>query len=92
MGLNVVIGEDLARFVMRKVESGEYDSPEHVIEEALRVLRIGDREEPIGATEEERLAWLRAAWKVGVASGIAGHLDFEALKAEARRRRASRQR
>lgn len=92
MGLNVVISDDLESFVRRKVDTGEYDSPEHVVEDALRMLRIGDREEPIGKTEEERLAWLRAAWKAGIASGDAGPLDFEALKAEARRRRAARKR
>jgi antitoxin ParD1/3/4 len=89
MGLNVVISEDLTRYIERKVESGEYRSADEVIENALRMLQLGDAEEPIGQTDEERLRWLRSAYLAGLASGDAGPLDFDALKAEARRRRAA---
>ena len=87
MDVNVVLSDELARFVERKVESGEYGSINDVVENALRVLKLGDEDEPIGETEEERLRWLRSAYLIGLASGDAGPLDVEELKAEARRRR-----
>ncbi len=88
MGFNVVISEDLTQFIKRKVESGEYGSADELIENAVRMLKIGDNDEPIGKTDGERLVWLRSAYLAGLASGDAGPLDFETLKAEARRRRA----
>jgi antitoxin ParD1/3/4 len=88
MGLHVVLSEEITQFIERKLEQGEYDSADELIENAVRVLKLGDRDEPIGQTEEEKLQWLRAAYLTGLASGDAGPLDIESLKAEARRRRA----
>ena len=79
MGMNVTIGDDLARFVEKKVESGEYGSAQAVVEDALRRLELDQQ------TEEEKLAWLRAAYEEGIASGDAGEVDIEELIKEARR-------
>ena len=81
MGLNVSIADDLTRFVESKVESGEYASADAVVEDALRLLEESQK------TDEEKLAWLRAAIAEGDASGDAGPLDIEAIIGEARRRR-----
>jgi antitoxin ParD1/3/4 len=81
MGLNVSLNDDLARFVTAKVESGEYRSANEVIEDALRLLEEAHK------SDEDKLAWLRAAYDEGIASGDAGPLDMEAVIGEARRRR-----
>ena len=81
MGLNVSIADDLTRFIEAKVQSGEYPSPDAVVEDALRLLEEAQK------TDEEKLAWLRAAIEEGEASGDAGPLDIEAIIGEARRRR-----
>ena len=81
MGLNVSIADDLTRFIEAKVQSGEYPSPDAVVEDALRLLEESQK------SDEEKLAWLRAAIEEGEASGDAGPLDIEAIIGEARRRR-----
>lgn len=90
MGLNVVISDDLAWFVEQKVKSGEYGSADEVVENALRMLKLGDDDEAAGQTDAERLQWLRSAYLAGLASGNIGPLDAEGLKQEARRRRAAK--
>jgi antitoxin ParD1/3/4 len=86
MGTNVTIGEHSARFIEKKLESGEFGSAEEVIEHALLALELNEPIEPNGQTDEEKLARLRRAWNEGIASGDAGPLDIEAFKREARRR------
>ena len=54
------------------------------------MLKLGDKDEPVGQTDEEKLQWLRSAYLAGLARGDAGPLDVESLKAEARRRRAAK--
>ena len=76
MDVKVEISDELARFVERKVESGEYGSINDVVENALRVLQLGDEDEPIGETDEQRLRWLRSAYLIGLASGDAGTACF----------------
>jgi antitoxin ParD1/3/4 len=83
----VKLGEHFARFIERKVESGEYGSVEEVIEHALLTLEQNEQQEGNEQTDDEKLAWLRQAWDQGVASGDAGPLDIETFKKEARRRR-----
>ena len=90
MGFNVVLSEELTQFIERKVGAGEYGSPDELFEHAVRILKLGDRDEPIGRTDEEKLVWLRRAWDKGIASGNIGPLDAEELKREARRRRAAK--
>ena len=84
MGMDVTIGEDFARFVERKVASGEFASAREVVEHALRILESDD------PTGDEQLAWLRPAWNEGIASGNVGPLSADDLKHEARRRRATK--
>jgi antitoxin ParD1/3/4 len=79
MGMNVSIGDDLARFVEKKVESGAYESAQDVVEAALRALELAEQ------SDEEKLAWLRQAYEEGIASGDAGELDIEEVIKEARR-------
>jgi antitoxin ParD1/3/4 len=81
MGLNVSIADDLTRFIEAKVQSGEYPSADAVVEDALRLLEESQK------TDEEKLAWLRAAIEEGDASGDAGPLDIDAIISEARSRR-----
>lgn len=79
MSMNVPIGDEFARIVEKKVESGLYGSAQEVVEDALRNLELDQQ------SDEEKLAWLRQAWDEGVASGDAGELDIEEVIAEARR-------
>lgn len=79
--MNVSIGEEFARLIQQKVESGRYASAREVVEEGLRALERAE------SGDEKKLAWLRQAWDQGVASGNVGRLHAEELKREARRRR-----
>ena len=63
MGLRVVLSQEVTQFIERKLERGEYGSADE-----LRMLKLGDRDEPIGQTDEEKLQWLRAAYLAGLAS------------------------
>jgi antitoxin ParD1/3/4 len=81
MGMNVTIGDDVARMIEEMVDSGQYGSARAVVEDALRKLVL-DRQ-----TDEEKLAWLRHAYEEGIASGDAGELDIEQVIEEARRQR-----
>jgi antitoxin ParD1/3/4 len=92
MGLHVVLSQEVTQFIERKLEQGEYGSADELIENAVRMLKLGDRDEPIGQTDHEKLQWLRAAYLTGPASGDAGSLDIESVMAEARRRRAANRR
>ena len=85
MGMNVQVGDELARLIEKKLESGRYSSAEQVVETALRALEAAER------SDEEKLAWLRRAIAEGEASGSAGPLTAEGLKQEARRRRAAKE-
>ncbi|MFL5006691.1 MAG: type II toxin-antitoxin system ParD family antitoxin [Microvirga sp.] len=82
MGFNVVLSEELTQFIEGKVGAGEYGSPDELFEHAVRILKLGDRDEPIGRNGEEKLAWLRRARDKGIASGNIGPLDAEELKRE----------
>lgn len=84
MGMNVQVGDELARIIEKRLESGRYSSAEEVLERALRALEIAEQ------SDEEKLAWLRAAVAEGEASGSVGPLNAEELKQEARRRRAAK--
>ena len=79
MGMNVAVGDDIARMIEEMVDSGEYGSPRAVVEDATRRLAL-DRQ-----SDDEKLAWLRQAYEEGIASGDAGELDIEKVIKEARR-------
>jgi antitoxin ParD1/3/4 len=84
MGMNVPVADEFARLIERKVESGRYGSAQDVVERALRMLDLAERE------DEEKLAWLREAIREGEARGSVGALTADELKQEARRRRVAR--
>jgi antitoxin ParD1/3/4 len=77
MNMNVSLTDELVAFVKAKVGSGRYTSSSEVVREALRLME---------RQEEEKLAWLRQAYRDGIDSGNAGALNFDALKAEGRKR------
>jgi antitoxin ParD1/3/4 len=77
MTISITLPEDLSELVEAKVATGGYKTSDHVIRAALKLLHQHDSE------RDEKLAWLRAAWKEGIESGNAGPLDFEELKREA---------
>ena len=83
MNMNVSLPDELANFVKDKVSTGRYGSSSEVVREALRLM------EKTELQEAEKLALLRQAWTHGVDSGDAGEIDFDALKQEARARRAA---
>ena len=80
MDVSISLPPELVAFLQAKVEAGRYGSTSEVISEALRLLERVDQR---GADERDRL---RRAWEEGIASGDAGPLSFDELKAEARRR------
>src|SRR3954470_18234848 len=84
VGLNVVIGEELARFVEAKVDSGEYASAQDVVEDALRLLASGD------VADEAKLAALRSDWDEGGGSGGAGGVGRRESRAGTRASASSR--
>jgi len=62
---NVNLTPELDRFVSTKVEAGLYANASEVMRSALRLLERDERE------NEAKMAALRAAIDVGMASGIA---------------------
>jgi antitoxin ParD1/3/4 len=77
--VQVLLPDQLIDFVETSVASGLYASDSHVISEALLLLVAQQ-------SDEAKLKWLQEAFRVGVESGDAGEIDFEALKAEGRAR------
>lgn len=73
--LQVSLTDDLNDFVETSVASGKYASDSEVIREGLRQLVLQQ-------SDAAKLKWLQEAYRIGLESGDAGELDFEALKAE----------
>jgi antitoxin ParD1/3/4 len=80
VNISISLTPELVGLIKAKVETGRYTSTSEVVREALRLLERADQR------EQEEVERLRAAWQVGIASGSAGDLDFDAIKAEGRRR------
>jgi antitoxin ParD1/3/4 len=80
MNISVSLTPELVGLIREKVATGRYASTSEVVREALRLLERADQR------EAEATARLRQAWDEGIASGDAGPVDFEAIKAEGRRR------
>ena len=80
--LSIALTADLAATVRRAVVSGDYASASEVVREALRDWQA---KREIG---QDVARELRRLWDEGRASGPAEALDMEAIKREARRRRA----
>ncbi len=64
------------------VEAGEYATTSEIVREALRDWEL-KRE-----LRQDEINRLRQAWDKGIASGPGRELDFEAVRAEGRRRLA----
>lgn len=81
--MDVALNPRLQSFLERKMGSGNYQSVDEVVEEALQLLM----------EREEKLEDLRREIQIGLdqaARGEVAPLDMEAIKAEARRRFESR--
>lgn len=78
--MNVSLTPMLEAWVREKVESGLYTSSSEVIREALRLLKYREAEDA-----EAREA-LRAEIRKGIESGASSPLDFDDIRARARRR------
>jgi antitoxin ParD1/3/4 len=90
MHVTVDLSDEEVRFIESAVRDGRFTSASEVVREALLLLEhMSYQPEPGEPSDEEKLAWLRAAVQEGIDSGIAGPFDPEELKAEARRRRAA---
>ncbi len=90
MHVTVDLSDEEVRFIESAVRDGRFSSASEVVREALLLLEhMSYQPEPGEPSDEEKLAWLRAAVQEGIDSGIAGPFDPEELKAEARRRRAA---
>lgn len=71
---NVNLTEELDRFVLAKVESGQYENASEVVRAALRTL---DREDK---RYQAKLDALRGAIDAGDNSGIAEHGVFKRVR------------
>ncbi|MGY6215770.1 type II toxin-antitoxin system ParD family antitoxin [Methylolobus aquaticus] len=76
--ISIALTEDLAALVRKAVESGDYASTSEVIRDALRDWKVKR------AARDEQAAELRRLWQEGIDSGVAGPLDIDAIKREAR--------
>lgn len=78
--ITVTLPPEMADFVRRAVDAGEYASPGEVISEAMREWKL--RRDLLGYPVEE----LRELVREGIASGPGKHATMADIKAEARRR------
>ena len=79
--LSFELNERWRAFVAGKVARGEFGSPVEAIEAGLRLLE----------TDDERLTRLADLLRAGENSGAPIPFDYDALLAEARRRRDARE-
>jgi len=79
MNISVSLTPELVGLIRAKVATGRYTSTSEVVREALRLLERTDQR------EAEATARLRQAWDQGIARGNFGPVDFDELKAEARK-------
>jgi antitoxin ParD1/3/4 len=76
---NVTLRHEQAALVSEVVDSGEYDSAEDVVAEALTLWRQ-DR-----MNRQQQIEGLQTLWDEGKASGQTASVDFAELRREARR-------
>lgn len=69
-----ILGDHFDAFVAEQVESGRYGSAAEVIRSGLRLLE----------ERQQRLDALRSALAEGESSGVAGPLDMDRIKRDAR--------
>lgn len=77
MTTTVRLTEAQAAYLAEKIEDGTFASADEMVAAALTQLQERD--------DAAKLEWLRQAWVEGVASGVAGPLDLERIRAEGRR-------
>ena len=77
------LGDRLERFVAEQIRSGRYTDASGVVRAGLTLL------ERSLAGRERQLADFRTSIEEALASGPAQEVDFDALRAEARRRLAA---
>ncbi|MBY5569277.1 type II toxin-antitoxin system ParD family antitoxin [Rhizobium leguminosarum] len=85
MDLTVSVPDELASYIKKKIDSGDYRSSGDVVSEALRLLEERD------SAKAREIKRLRDEWREGVKSGDFSPLDIEPVKAEGRRRFAASQ-
>lgn len=85
--MNVNLTPELEALVIQKVQSGMYNSASEVVRHALRLLSEQD-EYRRARLDELRFEVMRGI--DGSENGLAGPIDFEAIKAEGRKQRAAR--
>jgi antitoxin ParD1/3/4 len=81
--LHVAVLPALADAVRQAVESGEYDSDDEVVAEALLVWRLSRELEAADSVAIGQL------WDEGLASGAGRYVSADEMKREARRRLAA---
>jgi antitoxin ParD1/3/4 len=79
MNISISLTPELVELIKSKVASGLYTSTSEVVREALRLLERSDHH------EAQRIEALRREWVEGIDSGDAGLLNFDELRASARR-------
>jgi antitoxin ParD1/3/4 len=79
--MTVVFPEPMAALLRDAVEAGDYASTSEAVRDAVRLW--SERRESLS------LARLQGAWDAGKASGRHGTLDFDALRAEGRKRKVA---
>jgi len=84
MPSSYTLGEHYEGFIRALIGSGRYASASEVVRDSLRLLE--EREEMRAA----KLVAVKRAIDEGIASGPAGPLDMEAIKAQAREHRRAR--
>ena len=84
MGMNVNLTPQLEELVRAKVNSGLYTSASEVVREALRLMQEQDELRAV------RLEELRREIRRGLESGPGEAGDLDALKAQARAKRAAK--
>jgi antitoxin ParD1/3/4 len=77
MTAKLSVPEEFSAFVQAQVASGHYATSDDVFSDALRLMELHVQ------AKEERLEWLRQAYREGIESGDHGPLDVDALIAEA---------
>lgn len=82
--VSIALTEELAETVREAVASGDFGSSSEVVRAALREWR--ERRERAQA----EVALIRQLWKEGIESGPGRFETIEEIKAEARRRHASK--
>lgn len=82
MNINVSLSKELVDFVENSVRSGDYETSDEVIGEALRVLEA----QSLFSRFDTDL--LRKAWKESMDEGDYQPINLEEVKAEGRRLKA----